>query len=147
MTDVIKGFDQFEKNIKKLKNPRKVRNLCKKSINFALTPVVKQVRANVPVAKEAHKTYKGRIVSPGFASRSVRKQTKNSKKQGVLGVGFVGFTKEAWYMKLYEHGYTHKGGKVFAPLHFMKNAYNHNKKLMAERFRQKGAREIIKMVK
>ena len=146
MTDIVSGFSGFEKKMKRLKDPKKIKSLAKKSINFALTPVVKDARSNAPVGKGPHATYKGRIVSPGFLSRNIKKASARKLGPGVLGVGLVGFSKEAWYGKLYESGFTHKGGKVFQPLHFMRDAYQKNKKVMVSRFRDKASKELKKMV-
>lgn len=70
----------------------------------AMTPVVKAAKAAAPVGTKAHKTYKGRLVAPGFLSRNVKKKTYLWKNG--LGVSaWVGMSKEAWYGGLIETGW------------------------------------------
>lgn len=74
------------------------------SVNAALNPALKQLRAAAPKGSEPHKTYKGRTVAPGFLSRSVIKSTRVYRdKSGVTGN--VRLRGEAWYGSLIEHGY------------------------------------------
>ena len=73
----------------------------KSGINKALTPVVRSARQNVPKGTTPHKTYKGRIVSPGFASRNIGKSVK---QLGDKVSGIVGAKGEAFYALFLETG-------------------------------------------
>jgi hypothetical protein len=43
-----------------------------------------------------HKTYKGRIVTPGFAARSIRIKSVRTRDRGV-GIALLGVKPEAYY--------------------------------------------------
>ena len=99
--EVIQGYKQFEKRLDALGDPRKARKAIRAGLNGALNIVVKDVRQNVKRGTDSHTTYKGRLVAPGFASRSVKKVIK------IVGdslVGRVGFKKEAFYILFFETG-------------------------------------------
>lgn len=58
--------------------------------------VVARAKALIPKGVDAHRTYRGRLVAPGFASRSIRAVTtltKDKQKAAVL----VGVRNEAFY--------------------------------------------------
>lgn len=60
----------------------------------ATTPVIREMKSKAPRGTEAHRTYKGRLVAPGFLSRSVRRRTK--VRGGKVQV-FIGVRREAFY--------------------------------------------------
>lgn len=62
----------------------------------ASTPVLKQAKQNAPVGTVAHKTYKGRLVAPGFLSRSVKRKSRLSKDKTTAYV-LIGVAPEAYY--------------------------------------------------
>jgi len=63
---------------------------------FAMTPVASAARKSAPRGSRMHKTYKGRLVAPGFLSRSIKKKTRRWKNnQGATVI--VGPTNEAFY--------------------------------------------------
>lgn len=64
--------------------------------NAAGTVVVKRARATVPTGSVPHKTYKGRWVSPGFLSRSIKKSSRLSRDKNAVFVS-IGVKGEAFY--------------------------------------------------
>ena len=60
----------------------------------ATTPVRREMRNKIPIGTEAHRTYKGRLVAPGFARRSLRRSS--SFRRGVAIVR-LGVRREAFY--------------------------------------------------
>ena len=62
----------------------------------SMTPVVKAAKAAAPVGTKAHTTYKGRLVAPGFLSRSIKKKTFLSKDKRFVAA-IVGPSREAFY--------------------------------------------------
>lgn len=62
-----------------------------------MQPVEQVAHATVPVGDRLHKTYKGRTVTPGFLSRSIRRAAfaKRGAKNEVRAV--VGVAREAFY--------------------------------------------------
>lgn len=66
------------------------------AVKFAIRPAVVKARETIPVGTQPHKTYKGRIVAPGFARRSIKVATFISKdKQSATAV--IGVKAEAYY--------------------------------------------------
>lgn len=59
-------------------------------------PIFTQAKANIPKSQEAAKTYKGRLVGPGFASRNIRTITQLKQAQGIARAS-VGVRQEAFY--------------------------------------------------
>lgn len=99
---MLKGADEAMRSFKRLKEAAKPR-VMRSALNAALTPVLKEVRAAAPIGDEPHKTYKGRVVAPGFLSRNIKKSTKVSRdKKRVFGS--VKPAPEAWYGSLPEYG-------------------------------------------
>ena len=78
---------------------------AQRSILFkATTPVVRQMKAQVPVGTEAHRTYKGRLVAPGFTKRSIKRLTGTKHlNRGLLSIA-IGVRAEGWYSFLYDQG-------------------------------------------
>lgn len=58
--------------------------------------VVARAKALIPKGVDAHRTYKGRLVAPGFASRSIRSVTTLSKDKQ-KATAKVGVRAEAFY--------------------------------------------------
>jgi hypothetical protein len=68
----------------------------------ATTKTLRKLKTRAPRGTEAHRTYKGRLVAPGFASRSLRRKTK--LKNGRVSV-VIGVLAEAFYaIQFYDLG-------------------------------------------
>lgn len=65
-------------------------------VEQALSIALHKARATIPIGIEAHKTYRGRIVSPGYALSTLHIETKLDKKRGAI-VGLLGVGREAFY--------------------------------------------------
>lgn len=59
-------------------------------------PIFTQAKVNIPKSQDAAKTYKGRIVGPGFASRNIRTITQLKQAEGIARAS-VGVRQEAFY--------------------------------------------------
>lgn len=57
-------------------------------------------RARIPQGSEPHKTYRGRLVSPGFAVSTLHVETYINKKTGSAGAA-LGTSREAFYATLF----------------------------------------------
>lgn len=57
-------------------------------------------RANIPQGTEPHKTYKGRLVSPGYAVSTLHVEAKLNKRTG-SAVASLGVGREAFYATLF----------------------------------------------
>lgn len=107
MANELKGFKELERKLLKLsrtldvKTGKQLRSVLFKST----TPVLRQMKARIPVGTETHRTYKKRLVAPGFAKRSFRRLTgKKYLNQGKLSIA-MGVRAEAYYaIRFYDLG-------------------------------------------
>jgi HK97 gp10 family phage protein len=66
------------------------------AVREAIKPALKRAKQTVPVGSYAHKTYRGRLVGPGFLKRSIRVETVLSRdKQSASAL--LGVRREAFY--------------------------------------------------
>ena len=99
--EYIKGFKDLDKKLGQLANQKQMIAASRSAIGKSLTPVVVTARQKVPKATEAHTLYNGRLVSPGFASRNIKKKIKSVN--GAV-TGTVGTSSEAFYAMFFETG-------------------------------------------
>lgn len=59
-------------------------------------PIFTQAKANIPKSQDAARTYKGRIIGPGFASRNIRTITQLKQQDGIARAS-VGVRADAFY--------------------------------------------------
>ena len=62
----------------------------------AMLPTLRKAQATAPVGSVPHKTYKGRLVAPGFLKRSIRRVSKLSRDKQKVTVR-LGVRNEAFY--------------------------------------------------
>jgi len=92
---MVEGLDELSKKLKKLEKTLGIKTLAQ-SASSAMNKTKREIQAAAPVGKKAHKTYKGRLVAPGFLKRSVAKRTKKIKRSGRVVVT-IGVKTEAFY--------------------------------------------------
>lgn len=87
------GYRELSRKLAKL-GQKTGGKVLRSSLIKSTTPTLKEMKLHVPKGDESHRTYKGRLVSPGFASRSIRRVTKI-----LNGYGYVrlGVKREAFY--------------------------------------------------
>lgn len=79
------------------------------SLGEALKPTLALARAAVPESTEPHKTYKGRLVAPGFARRSTYIKTSIAR-DGSSASATIGVRAEAFYaIQFIEFGFKDVG--------------------------------------
>lgn len=66
------------------------------AVRAGIKPATERAKAMAPVGEVAHKTYKGRLVAPGFLRRSIRSVTKLSKDKQ-KATALLGVRAEAFY--------------------------------------------------
>lgn len=91
----LEGLDALQKQLKQL-DPKFQKRAYRNTVRAAMKPVAVTAAATAPVGTEMHKTYKGRWVSPGFLSRSIR-QKVTARRDGSAFVSLVGVAPEAFY--------------------------------------------------
>lgn len=116
------------KKLSKTAEPKQIRS----AVSFALTPVKNAASANAPRGSQAHKTYKGRLVAPGFLARSIKKTARVSRdKQSVIGS--VGPSREAFYGTQF----IELGTKNIRRAPWLEPAYSSKEQIVIKRFADK----------
>lgn len=148
MTDKLtEGFDELDKLMKELGAAASGKAL-RQSVSFAVTPVLQQARKTAPKGSEAHRTYKGRLVAPGFLSRNINRKmflsrTKNFASGSVAPMG------EAWYGRLFSGTVprplkTKTGSRDFPTDDYLAEAFDAKREVMLQRFYQALAKNLDK---
>lgn len=103
---------------------------------YATSSTVSQLKAAAPRGTQAHRTYKGNLVAPGFLSRSIKRKTVI--KGGRLKVS-IGVRREAWYGVhfLDETGTKHMPGR-----RWFKSTFAQNSPVILGRFKDKLRKRI-----
>ncbi len=100
----IEGLRELHRQLERLGLAAQGRVL-RNSVNVAMTPVVREARKRIPVGDTPHKTYRGRLVAPGFAKRNIKKRTRTQRDKS-RAVAMVGVGKEAYYATQFVEGGT-----------------------------------------
>ena len=66
----------------------------RQSVYNATLPATRAMKMGAPVGTEAHRTYRGRLVAPGFLKRSIR---AISFVKGGIATALIGVKREAFY--------------------------------------------------
>ncbi len=143
MSENLKGLKELQFKLKKLESKTSQKVLVR-SLSQSVTPTVRKLRAAAPVGTKAHRTYKGRLVAPGFLSRSVRKRSKVVKgKNKTYAVVNIGVIDEAFYgLK-----YVEKGTKKMAAQPWFTHNFEADEELIINRFREILKKKILESVK
>ncbi|WP_186297664.1 HK97 gp10 family phage protein [Sedimenticola selenatireducens] len=93
----VKGLRELQNKLATL-GPKLAGRVLRQATMNATTPAMKTMREAAPKGKQAHRTYKGNLVAPGFLSRSIKRKSsyKNGKARVIIGV-----KKEAFYGVLF----------------------------------------------
>lgn len=70
--------------------------IMRSALRAGLKPALQRAQQTIPIGTQAHRTYKGRLVTPGFAKRSLRIVTKVSPDKRTFSAA-LGVRREAFY--------------------------------------------------
>jgi HK97 gp10 family phage protein len=104
----LEGVAELSAKLRALADPKQQAMTLRAAVRTPMKKVEKRARANIarisPGKAEMHRTYKGRLVSAGFASRSLRTIVKMSRdKQSASAL--LGVRREAFYaLQFFELG-------------------------------------------
>lgn len=70
--------------------------ILRSAVRAGIQPAKARAEQLIPVGVDAHRTYKGRLVAPGFAKRSIRTVTRVSEDKTRVSAA-LGVRKEAHY--------------------------------------------------
>lgn len=89
----IEGLKELSKQLEKLGKELGTKTL-RNATRSALAPTHRKIKALTPVGKRAHRTYKGRLVAPGFLKRSIK--LRSSSRKGRVSAS-IAANPEAFY--------------------------------------------------
>lgn len=118
------------------------RNL-KAAAKDAMLPTEQAARASVPVGTVAHKTYKGRTVTPGFAQRSVKRAVTARRGSKNIVRAMVGVSREAFYAL----AFVERGTSKMPARPWLVPAFDATKGQVLGRFQQSLKRRIERAAK
>lgn len=116
-------------------------SVLRQSVRAALQPALKEAKRTLKPGKGPHKTYRGNLVQPGFAKKSIRIKVVVSRKTG-LATGILGVRKEAFYATQFIELGTSRQGKQ----PWLRPAFSNNKERAVEIFRDKFRASIVKAI-
>lgn len=97
MATGLEGAAELDRKLAALADPKDTGKVLRSGVGSALRTVAKKkAEANAPQGDEAHRTHKGRLVAPGFASRSLTVKTFLSRDKQ-KAIGLLGVRSEAFY--------------------------------------------------
>lgn len=108
MTQHLEGYAELTKKLRLLSTPKEYISTLRASVRTPMKSVMKQSQVAIgkisPGKRQLHKTYKGRLVSAGFASRNLRLIVVTGKgKESATAI--LGVRKEAYYaLQFFELG-------------------------------------------
>lgn len=100
MASRLEGFAELGAQLRNLKDPKQIGPTLKRGVRAGMREPQKRARALIPTGVDAHMTYKGRLVAPGFARRSIRVISKVAKG-GQMAYALLGVRAEAYYAVQY----------------------------------------------
>lgn len=95
--DFIKGGEKLAKQLRAL--PKEVGgDALVDAVDLAADPVIRRAKSRIPVRQTGgpRKTYKGRVVGPGFARSQIDRKSFKSRNN-LFATCLVGVGQEAWY--------------------------------------------------
>lgn len=103
-----------------------------------------QIRAKqlIPEGVDAHRTYKGRLVAPGFAKRSIRSITTTSKDKQ-KATALLGVRKEAFYAV----NYVERGTSKMAARPWLRPAFQSTAEQQQAAIAESLAKSVLKAAK
>jgi len=99
MATGLEGVAALTKKLLEMKGALAAREL-RGTAKAAMEEAEHLARARIPQGTEPHKTYRGRLVSPGFAVSTLHVETYLNKNTGAVGAA-LGTSREAFYATLF----------------------------------------------
>jgi hypothetical protein len=108
VASVVEGYEALQKKFEALTSPKDQAKVLRASVREPMKDVQRLARANLskisPGARDLHRTYKGRLVSRGYASRNMRLIVSMSKDMKAA-FALLGVRAEAYYvLQFFERG-------------------------------------------
>lgn len=102
------GFAELDKQLLALTDKTRG-TILRAAVRKAIRPAHDRAKATIPSGTVMHKTYKGRLVAPGFSQRSIRIVVKLAKNK-MSATAILGVRREAYYaLNFVEFGVLSRG--------------------------------------
>lgn len=99
MASELQGAAALTRRLRELGELEKGKPL-REAVRDGIKPAYNVARSRAPEGSVLHKTYKGRLVAPGFLRRSVKMVVRQSKDKKAA-FAFLGVAREAFYGTLF----------------------------------------------
>lgn len=132
----IEGVAELNKKLAELSDKMAAKAI-RSSVSQATTPALQKMKAAVPVGSKGHKTYKGRLVAPGFLKRSIKRKSYIDKQTGAAG-SVVGVSAEAFYGVQF----LDRGTKFISARRWFASSFESTSQTMLEKFKIALAKKI-----
>lgn len=134
----VEGLQALEKKLSEL--PLAVSGkVLKSAVRSAMLPAEKAAKLAAPVGTEAHRTYKGNLVAPGYLRRSIKRKVLISKRTGHV-IGLLGVRPEAYYGVQF----LERGTVKMAARPWLKKTFVSQESAMLQRLRERLRKNIEK---
>ena len=110
----------------------------RQAASAATTPALREMKAAIPVGSTEHKTYKGRLVAPGFAKRSIRRQARLRKGTATVTIGVL---PEAFYAV----SFADRGTKNMTAQPWFESRFENNQRTMTNEMVKQLKARILKI--
>lgn len=94
-------------------------SIARGAVHAGMTEVLKLAQAKIPVGTRIHRTYKGRLVAPGFGRSSLRIVTTTKTNDGLIAA-LLSVRAEAYY----ETRFLEKGTRKIRGVHWLLQSFN-----------------------
>lgn len=84
-TSHVIGLNKLSKELEKLGHDIG-KKVLRSAVSSALTPTFKKIKMGVPVGSKAHRTYKGRLVAPGFLKRNLKRSSRYKNGRAIAKI-------------------------------------------------------------
>lgn len=135
----IEGLRELSRKLEEIGGKVAGKALRQAAMN-ATTPALKAIKMAAPVGTRAHKTYKGRLVAPGFLKRSIKRKSRLTLGRAVITIGVLA---EAFYGVSFLEG----GTKHADPKPFLVRSFIRNRRVMETRLAAQLREKIEKIAK
>lgn len=99
--------------------------IARGAVHAGMAEVLKNAQMKIPVGTRLHRTYKGRLVAPGFGRRSLRIVTTTKTDDGLIAA-LLGVRAEAYY----ETQFLEWGTKKIRGTHWLMQSFNDSQDAM-----------------
>jgi len=139
MSDLhVQGLKELQAKLQDMESKTSQKAL-RSALMTSATPTVRKLRAVAPVGTRDHRTYKGRLVAPGFLRRSVGKESKLVRaKNSTIAVVYIGVKKEAYYGVQF----LDRGTKYIKAQPWFRSTFDENSSNIVSNFRAKLAAKL-----